>query len=80
MHIKSIQSGADDDDAAMPNVNRREIKAATTSINCPRTCPALTSPQEPVCGSDGLIYANSCEMKKKTCIRNGAANVQVIYY
>lgn len=87
-------------------MNIRDTKAVLApSSSCPRTCPVLTSPQEPVCGSDGFIvscfsfkalfifhsphliywlfpvfqYANSCEMKKKTCIRNGATNVKVIF-
>lgn len=62
-------------DAKSSIVENRQNKAVTP--NCPRTCPVLTTPEEPVCGSDGLIYANSCEMKKKTCSRNGVANVKV---
>lgn len=48
------------------------------SSNCPRSCPSMVGPQDPVCGSDGIIYANVCEMKKKTCSRLGANTIQVI--
>ncbi|XP_055373274.1 serine protease inhibitor dipetalogastin isoform X2 [Condylostylus longicornis] len=40
-----------------------------SNSNCPRSCPPVTTPPEPVCGSDGIIYANICEMKKRTCSR-----------
>ncbi|XP_063217417.1 agrin [Bacillus rossius redtenbacheri] len=40
---------------------------AARDSSCPRICPPDSS--DPVCGSDGVIYASQCEMKKKTCGR-----------
>ncbi|CAH1111256.1 unnamed protein product [Psylliodes chrysocephalus] len=34
--------------------------------SCPRICKE-NAYGDPVCGSDGIIYPNICEMKKKTC-------------
>lgn len=70
----SILSNTDDYSVLWPTRESR-----TQIGNCPRSCPpSLTVGTDPVCGSDGLIYANLCDMKKKTCSRNGSIKVIIL--
>ncbi|XP_059613986.1 agrin [Phlebotomus argentipes] len=61
------------DDTVKANSTERQSRAIST--NCPRLCPPLGASLEPVCGSDGYIYSNLCEMKKKTCSKTGPNTV-----
>ena len=36
------------------------------SLSCPGYCPKDV---DPVCGTDGIIYKNDCELRKRTCNR-----------
>ncbi|KAI4467599.1 follistatin-related [Holotrichia oblita] len=42
------------------------VISAARDSSCPRICTQFTF-GDPVCGSDGVIYQNICEMRKKTC-------------
>ncbi|CAG7830673.1 unnamed protein product [Allacma fusca] len=41
--------------------------------SCPRSCQKVSNP---VCASDGVIYANECEMRRRTCGR-GVTEVNI---
>lgn len=74
-------SGGDGGDAVLNSLFQLRQNRAMSSTTCPRSCaPSATVNAEPVCGTDGLIYANICEMKKKTCSRNGAIVLKVCIF
>ena len=49
------------------------------SLSCPSYCSKDASP---VCGSDGVIYMNDCERRKRTCNQsksNSILNQRIIF-
>ncbi|XP_034256084.1 agrin [Thrips palmi] len=46
---------------------------AARDASCPRICP-VQGGGDPVCGSDGVIYTNQCDMRKKTCGKGVTVN------
>ncbi|CAG9834585.1 unnamed protein product [Diabrotica balteata] len=48
--------------------------SAYRDASCPRICKE-NAYGDPVCGSDGVIYPNICELKKKTCGKDVNSNL-----
>lgn len=66
------------EEAVGENANSTAKRERSVNNLCPRSCPlSMTVGSEPTCGSDGIIYANLCEMRKKTCSRTGVSSLKV---
>uniref|UniRef100_A0A8C4UWP3 Follistatin n=1 Tax=Falco tinnunculus TaxID=100819 RepID=A0A8C4UWP3_FALTI len=37
-------------------------------VMCNRICPEPTSPEQYLCGNDGITYASACHLRKATCL------------
>ncbi|XP_041884302.1 follistatin [Corvus kubaryi] len=37
-------------------------------VTCKRICPEPTSPEQYLCGNDGITYASACHLRKATCL------------
>ncbi|XP_010212674.1 PREDICTED: follistatin-like [Tinamus guttatus] len=37
-------------------------------VTCNRNCPEPTSPEQYLCGNDGITYASACHLRKATCL------------
>ena len=47
------------------------------SLNCPKVC---SKDADPVCGSDGVIYTNDCELRKFTCKKSKFILMSTVYW
>lgn len=37
-------------------------------VTCNRLCPEMISPEQYLCGNDGIVYASACHLRRATCI------------
>uniref|UniRef100_A0A672KGV1 Follistatin a n=1 Tax=Sinocyclocheilus grahami TaxID=75366 RepID=A0A672KGV1_SINGR len=37
-------------------------------VMCNRICPEVTSPDQYLCGNDGIVYASACHLRRATCL------------
>ncbi|KAK3550035.1 hypothetical protein QTP86_018653, partial [Hemibagrus guttatus] len=37
-------------------------------VTCERVCPEVTSPEQYLCGNDGIVYPSACHLRRATCI------------
>lgn len=37
-------------------------------VTCNQICPEPTSPEQYLCGNDGITYASACHLRKATCL------------
>lgn len=37
-------------------------------VTCNRICPEVMSPDQYLCGNDGIVYASACHLRRATCL------------
>lgn len=37
-------------------------------VTCNRICPEVTSPEQYLCGNDGVTYGSACHLRRATCL------------
>lgn len=54
------------------------LDGKTADCRCPESCPNLGDHvgSRPVCGSDGLDYRDSCDLKRAACLANTEITVK----
>lgn len=44
-------------------------------VTCNRVCPEVTSPDQYLCGNDGIVYASACHLRRATCLQGKSIGV-----
>lgn len=44
-------------------------------VMCNRVCPEVTSPDQYLCGNDGIVYASACHLRRATCLQGKSIGV-----
>lgn len=54
------------------------LDGKTAECRCPENCPSLGDHvgSRPVCGSDGLDYRDTCELRRTACLSNTEISVK----
>lgn len=44
-------------------------------VTCNRVCAEVTSPDQYLCGNDGIVYASACHLRRATCLQGKSIGV-----
>ncbi|XP_059400954.1 follistatin-A-like [Carassius carassius] len=44
-------------------------------VTCKSFCPEVSSPEQYLCGNDGIVYASACQIRRATCMKGRSIGV-----